>query len=119
MITDRGRPQIGAKAILALHAIVPGEHEGFFVVCPSASRALRRDISVLTAAADALPRFGLNRRHETIGPGRVFGVRNALEGIDAVANKAGHTARANSHDHLTVTSDQRRRVSLPRIVGAR
>jgi hypothetical protein len=118
VIANRGRPDIDAQAIFALHAIVPGEHEGLFVVRPSAPGTLRRHVSVLTGAADAIPGFWLEGRHETIGPGGVVGVRNALEGKDPVSNIAGHAARASGSDCLTVTSHQRCRVWLRRSVCA-
>src|SRR5258708_35749657 len=109
VIANRRRPDIDAKAILALHAIVPGEHEGLLVVRPSASGTLRRDEPVLTRAADAIPGFWLEGRHESIGPTGIVRVRNALEGKDPVSNIAGHAARPSGSDCLTVTIHPRRR----------
>ena len=88
-IADTGRPDIEAKAILALDAVVPLEDERLFVVQAPRSLVLRRHRTIGARAAYAAPGARRDRRAKAIRATRVGAIGYALEGQDTVLLIAG------------------------------
>src|SRR3546814_7690916 len=85
---ETGRPDVDAKAMFALDAVVPLENEGMFVAEATVALVLRGDEPIAQRTADAAPRYRPFRRHESVRTARVVAIGDALETVDSVARIA-------------------------------
>ena len=98
VVVDARRPDVEAKTVFVLDAVVPVKQPGVFVVGPAAARGLRRDPAVLHRAANAGPWLGLCGSHETRGAFGAGAVGNSLEGVNADVRVAADFAGGGFDD---------------------
>ena len=78
------RPDIEIEAVLTLGAVVPGKQPRLFIVLPSGTRSLRRNIAVIKARPHIRPRRRFLRGHEAVCSRGVGSVRDILEGDNPI-----------------------------------
>jgi hypothetical protein len=64
MVVDGRRPKIDAQTVFPGLTVIPLKHERVFVLPPALTRREGANICKMQSAADAGPRFGLDRRQK-------------------------------------------------------